>query len=47
MITPSIYKSITTTQAVNRPFVQLNETKKQKAFSILVKLTDLIKAKHA
>lgn len=46
MITPSIYKSITTTQAVNRPFTQLDETKKQKAFSILTKLTDLIKTKH-
>jgi hypothetical protein len=46
MITPSIYKSITTTQSLDREFVQLNEAKKQKAFSILVKLTDLIKEKH-
>jgi hypothetical protein len=46
MITPSIYKSLTTIQSLDRPFTQLDDIKKQKAFTILTKLTDLIKAKH-
>jgi hypothetical protein len=46
MITPSKYKSISTVDLKNRQLVQLTNTEKAKANTILQKLTNLIKLKH-
>jgi len=46
MITPSKYKSISTTDLKNKVVIPLTETEKVKVNTILQKLTNLIKLKH-
>lgn len=47
MIKPTKYKSISTSQLKLRQVDQLNNTQKTKVFTILQKLSDLIKLKHS
>ena len=47
MTTPEKYKSISTTNLKNKVVIPLTESEKQKANTILQKLTNLIKLKHA
>ncbi len=46
MVTPSKYKSISTTDLKNRTLVAANVSEKTKVNTILSKLTELIKLKH-
>jgi len=46
MVTPSKYKSISTTDLKAKPVVSLTVTEKAKVNTILQKLTNLIKLKH-
>lgn len=47
MIKPTKYKSITIADAKLRQGSTISEEKKQKAFTILSKLMELIKVKHS
>jgi hypothetical protein len=47
MIKPTKYKSISTSQLKLRQVSPLNDTKKTKVFTILQKLSELIKLKHS
>jgi len=47
MIKPTKYKSITTTDLKSKTVLPLEETQKVQANTILQKLVNLIKAKHA
>jgi len=47
MIKPTKYKSITTAALKSKTVLPLAETQKLQANTILQKLVDLIKAKHA
>jgi hypothetical protein len=47
MIKPTKYKSISTSQLKLRQVSPLNDAKKTKVFTILQKLSDLIKLQHS
>jgi|688.fasta_scaffold2416092_2 hypothetical protein len=47
MIKPTKYKSITSEEMKLRQGLSITEAKKQKAFTILSKLVELIKLKHS